>query len=58
MESSVISLSTQLQNAREQVEQARKEMADQGSLAGLRLDEMVQALEDSSAKIAQQKSDE
>jgi chromosome segregation ATPase len=53
VEASVFNLSTQLVNARSQIEKARQALQDQGSLAGLRLDELVQSLEETSAKLVE-----
>ena len=47
VEAVVGSLSSQLSGARAQTEQARQELLDQGAMAGMRLDELVQRLEES-----------
>ena len=47
VESVVGSLSSQLGEARAQTDQARQELLDQGATAGMRLDELVQKLEES-----------
>ncbi len=52
MESSLVSLSQQANNAREQVKKARKELLDYGAVAGLRLDELMQSLEDSAGDLS------
>ncbi|MDD3693711.1 MAG: hypothetical protein PHX02_07430 [Oscillospiraceae bacterium] len=52
MESSLISLSQQANNAREQVKKARQELLDYGAVAGLRLDELMQSLEDSAGALS------
>lgn len=52
MESSLVSLSQQANNAREQVKKARKELLDYGVVAGLRLDELMQSLEESAGTLS------
>ena len=47
VESAVGSLSSRLGEARAQTDQARQELLDQGATAGMRLDELVQKLEES-----------
>ena len=46
VESAVGSLLVQLSDARTRVESARQELLDQGNIAGMRLDELVQSLEE------------
>ena len=50
VEGVVGSLSSRLGEARAQTDKARQELADQGTTAGLRLDELVQKLEESAAE--------
>ncbi len=50
VEGVVGSLSSRLGEARMQTDKARQELADQGTTAGLRLDELVQRLEESAAE--------
>lgn len=52
LETSVSAISARLTEAREQVGQARQELVDQGASAGMRLDELVQALEESANTIS------
>lgn len=52
LESSVAAVSSQLTDASTQVGIARQELLDHGTTAGMRLDELVQALEESAETIA------
>lgn len=51
VEGSVSSLSEQLADARSRVDGARQELLDHGTIAGLRLDELVQKLEESAGTV-------
>ncbi|NLN82113.1 MAG: hypothetical protein GX136_06185 [Clostridiales bacterium] len=52
MEESLQTLSAQAADARENVKKARQELLDYGAIAGLRLDELMQTLENSAGAIS------